>query len=444
LSSDVDLVLSPGSQITQALDRLYKDKKEEGFLDLLEDENVDDATVVEDESAAYGYEVVAESSKPPIVRVVDLVITEALNRRASDIHIEPEEEKVKVRYRVDGVLHETFTLPKSNQNAVLARLKIMAGLNITESRIPQDGRFKVRLEKKEVDFRVSSLPTKYGEKFVLRALDKANLSVGLDKLGFSEQPQKLFSKAVERPFGIILVTGPTGSGKSTTLYSVVNYLNTPQRNIVTIEDPVEYQIEGITQIQVNPDIGLDFASCLRSVLRQSPDVIMVGEIRDSETADIAIKASLTGELLFSTLHTNDSVGAITRLVDMGIEPFLLSSSLIITSAQRLCRKTCAKCRTPYKVSSKVLAKLGLTDENLEFYIGKGCDYCGNTGYFGREAALEVLVIDDKVKELIVKRGPEEEITKYAKAYLGFKTLREDALDKAFRGTTTLEEVFRVT
>lgn len=444
LKTDIDIVLSPVSYINQALNNLYRDTKEEKFLDIFSEESINDVLVVEESLVADEYEVVAESSKPPIVRVVDLVISEALNRRASDIHIEPEEDRLKVRYRIDGVLHDAFTLPKKNQKAIIARLKIMSGLDITEFRIPQDGRFKVRLEKKEVDFRVSSLPLKYGEKFVLRALDRSTLSIGLEKLGFSEKPRRLFQKALQRPFGIILVTGPTGSGKSTTLYSINNYLNTPERNIITIEDPVEYQIEGITQIQVNPDIGLSFAGCLRSVLRQSPDIIMVGEIRDSETADIAIKASLTGELILSTLHTNDSVGAITRLVDMGIEPFLLASSLIITSAQRLCRKICPRCKTTYKASSKILNKLELKKKDVEFFVGKGCDFCRNTGYFGREAVLEVLLIDDKIKDMITERAAEEEIAKYARSKLGFRSLREDALDKCFKGTTTLEEVFRVT
>ncbi|MFC1514768.1 GspE/PulE family protein [Candidatus Omnitrophota bacterium] len=449
LASDITIVLSPSLAIKQATDKLYKEQekeqeKEQGMLNLLDDQNLDDTSIIDETMAVGGHDLVAEGSKPPIVRVVDLIITEALNRRASDIHIEPEEEKVRVRYRIDGVLHEIFTLPKKNQNAVAARLKIMSALNITENRIPQDGRFKVRLGSKEVDFRVSSLPTKYGEKFVLRALDRANLSIGLSKLGFSGGPREIFDKAIKRPFGIILITGPTGSGKSTTLYSIINHLNTPERNMVTIEDPVEYQLEGIGQIQVNPDIGLTFSGCLRSVLRQSPDVIMVGEIRDSETADIAIKASLTGELLLSTLHTNDSVGAITRLIDMGIEPFLLASSLIITSAQRLCRRTCPKCKTAYKVPAKVADKLGLKDKNMEFYIGKGCDNCRGTGYYGREAVLEVLYIDDKIRDMITKRASEEAIVTYAREKLGFKTLREDVLEKCFRGVTTIEEVFRVT
>ncbi|MCD6539823.1 MAG: type II/IV secretion system protein [Candidatus Omnitrophica bacterium] len=443
LGSDIGLVLAKPSQIKAVLEEVYKKESSEQFLDMLES-NIDNLEVAGEEETIMGYDVVAESRKPPIVRVVDLVITEALNRRASDIHIEPEEDRLKVRYRIDGVLHEVFSLPKKNQNAIIARLKIMSSLNITESRIPQDGRFKVRLENKEVDFRVSSLPTKYGEKFVLRALDKSNLSIGLEKLGFSEKPRQLFEEALKRPFGILLVTGPTGSGKSTTLYSVINHLNTPQRNIITIEDPVEYQIEGITQIQVYPDIGLTFANCLRAVLRQSPDVIMVGEIRDSETADIAIKASLTGELILSTLHTNDSVGAITRLVDMGVEPYLLASSLVMTSAQRLCRKICPQCKTSYKISQKVLDKLGLKDKDMDFYIGKGCPSCRGTGYLGREAVLEVLLVDDKIKEMIVSKETEERIVSYARKELDFRNLREDALDKAFRGVTSLEEVFRIT
>jgi len=443
LSSDIDFVVSPRQQIMQALDKLYKFGESFSVLQDEDEEDIQEGDLVQDDFVS-GYDVVSESRKPPIVRVVDLMITEGLTRRASDIHIEPEEDRLKVRYRIDGVLHEAFVLPKKNQKAVIARLKIMSGLNITEFRIPQDGRFKVRLEEKEVDFRVSSLPTKYGEKFVLRALDKANLSIGLEKLGFSETPRKLFAKALESPFGIVLVTGPTGSGKSTTLYSVINHLNTPERNIITIEDPVEYQIEGITQIQVKSDIGLTFAGSLRAVLRQSPDIIMVGEIRDSETADIAIKASLTGELLFSTLHTNDSIGAITRLIDMGIEPFLLASSLVVTSAQRLCRRICQKCKIPYKVPKKVLENLGIQDKKKEFYAGKGCDLCRNTGYLGREAVLEVLLIDDIIKEMITKRSGEKEIAEYARKNLEFQTLREDVLAKFLRGVTTLEEVFRVT
>lgn len=443
LSANIENVLSSASQINKALYKLYRSEKEE-FLEDLEGKGDEDASVVEEKAPELGYDIVSESKKPPIVRVVDLIVSEALKKRASDIHLEPEEDRVKVRYRIDGTLYENFTLPKKNQNAISARLKIMSGLDITEFKVPQDGRFKVKMGKKEVDFRVSSLPIKHGEKFVLRALDKSNLSIGLSKLGFSERPERLFNKALQKPFGICLVTGPTGSGKSTTLYSVVNYLNTPEKNLVTIEDPVEYQIDGITQIHVNPEIGLTFANSLRAVLRQSPDVIMVGEIRDSETADIAIKASLTGEFIFSTLHTNNSVGAINRLVDMGVEPFLLASSLIVTSAQRLCRKICSHCKVKDEVEGKVLKKLGLKKGKRKFYTGKGCEFCNNTGYSGREAVLEVLLIDDTIKEMITKRASESDIIKHARENLEFKNLREDALEKAFRGVTSIGEVLRVT
>jgi len=328
---------------------------------------------------------------------------------------------VRVRYRVDGNLQDALKIPKKNQNAVLARLKIMSGMSITESRIPQDGRFKIRIHKKEVDFRVSALPTSFGTKIVLRALDKSNLSIGLSTLGFSEYSLKKFKEAIAMPFGMILVTGPTGSGKSTTLYSVVNQLNNPDKNIMTIEDPVEYQVEGITQMQANPDIGLTFANGLRSILRQSPDIIMIGEIRDTETADIAIKASLTGQLVLSTLHTNDAATAINRLVDMGVEPFLIASSVILVAAQRLCRVICKNCK------------------------GKGgdCKMCYSTGYRGRRAVLEVLSVDDKMREIIIEKASTDDIKSYAISQ-GMKTLREDAMEKYKQGVTTMEEVLRIT
>lgn len=364
-------------------------------------------------------EAALEGETAPIVKIVNLILIESLKRRASDIHVEPEEDSLRVRYRVDGSLHEVLTIPKKNQNAVLARLKIMSGMDITESRIPQDGRFKIRARNKEVDYRVSVLPTSFGAKVVLRALDKSNLSMGLDKLGFSEYTLQRFKEAIAMPFGMILVTGPTGSGKSTTLYSVINQLNTADKNIITIEDPVEYQVEGITQVQANSDIGLTFASGLRSLLRQSPDVIMIGEIRDSETADIAIKASLTGQLVLSTLHTNDAPTAISRLMDMGVEPFLIASSIILVAAQRLCRVVCKACN------------------------GKGCEKCSSTGYYGRRAILEVLRVDDKVRELIIDRASVDKVRNYAISK-GMKTLRQDAMEKYEKGVTTKEEVLRVT
>ena len=320
--------------------------------------------------------------------------------------------------------------------------KIISNLDITESRIPQDGRFKVRFETREVDFRVSSLPTTFGQKFVLRALDKSNLSIGLDKLGFSEVPLVTFKAAITKPFGMILVTGPTGSGKSTTLYSVLSQLNTNERNIITIEDPVEYQIEGITQIQVKPEIGLDFASGLRSLLRQSPDVIMIGEIRDSETADIAIKAALTGQVVLSTLHTNDAISSITRLIDMGVEPFLVASSLIMLCAQRLCRKICIKCRKPIDVPKDFLEKIGFKEKAI-FYSAQGCNYCNNTGFFGRIAILEAVMIDDNIREMIIEKKSNDAIKQYAVEH-GMKTLRDDSFIKVKEGITSLDEALRIT
>ncbi|MEM7817066.1 MAG: GspE/PulE family protein [Candidatus Aenigmatarchaeota archaeon] len=434
----IDLVLAKEEEILKVLSILYK--QEESISKLVEEDLGTDLEIEKEEVSLEN--LVSESSRPPIVRAVDLVILNALRKRASDIHIEPLEDKVLVKYRIDGVLKEEFSFPKKNQLALIARLKIISSLNLTESRLPQDGRFKVKFENREIDFRVSCLPTYFGEKFVLRTLDKGNLSIGLKNLGFSDMPLKLFEEAIKAPFGIILVTGPTGSGKSTTLYSIINQLNTPEKNIVTIEDPVEYQIEGITQIQVNPEIGLTFANGLRSVLRQSPDIIMVGEIRDSETADIAIKASLTGELIFSTLHTNTSIGAVTRLIDMGIEPFLLASSLVASTAQRLVRKLCSKCKEKYKLEDEVVKRLNLTQN--EFFRAKGCDYCNFTGYRGRVAILETFLLDDKLREMIIERKSEDELFEYAYKYRDYRPLREDGFLKCVEGLTSIEEVLRVT
>jgi type IV pilus assembly protein PilB len=445
----IDIVLSPEEEIRVAIDNQYR--KDAVDLQQVLSEISDESFKPEEEAGSQGLvseeieltEAVRESETPPIVRLVDLMLIQALKRRSSDIHLEPEEDCLRIRYRIDGNLYDVLRLPKKNQNAVLARLKIISNMNITESRLPQDGRFKVRLENKEIDFRVSALPTTFGQKFVLRALDKSKLAIGLDELGFSEEPLRLFKEAIARPFGMILVTGPTGSGKSTTLYSILNKLNTPERNIVTIEDPVEYEIEGITQVQARHEIGLDFASGLRSVLRQSPDIIMVGEIRDSETADIAIKAALTGQLILSTLHTNDAASSITRLIDMGIEPFLIASSLIMVCAQRLCRRLCPKCRQIYEPPAELIKEMGVK-EKFDFYQAKGCGYCNYTGFYGRVAILEVLMIDDYIRQLIIKRGSLEEIKEYAIKKKDMRTLRDDALLKVKDGMTTLDEALRIT
>lgn len=444
---NIDTVLSPEDEISQAIDSAYhpaqKDMQhilqeaqsrgvsEKERFELLKEEEIELTSALQ------------ESEKPPIVKLVDLMLTQALKKRASDIHIEPEYGCLRIRYRIDGALHDIFKIPKINQSAILARMKIISNLDITESRIPQDGRFKVKFEGKEIDFRVSSLPATFGQKFVLRLLDKANLSVGLDKLGFNEEPLAVFKEAIAKPFGMILVTGPTGSGKSTTLYSILNQLNTADRNIITVEDPVEYQIEGITQIQVKPDIGLDFASGLRSLLRQSPDVIMIGEIRDSETADIAIKAALTGQIVLSTLHTNDALSSITRLIDMGVEPFLVASSLVMLCAQRLARKVCPQCKERTEIPGDFLEKIGFREKAV-FYSAKGCKYCNNTGFYGRVAILEAVLIDDNIREMIIKKKSRDEIVKYAVKEKGMVTLRDDAFLKVKQGVTTLDEALRIT
>lgn len=444
---NIDTVLSPEDEISQAIDNAYhpaqKDMQqilqeaqsrgvsEKERFELLKEEEIELTSALQ------------ESEKPPIVKLVDLMLTQALKKRASDIHIEPEYGCLRIRYRIDGALHDIFKIPKINQNAILARMKIISDLDITESRIPQDGRFKVKFEGKEIDFRVSSLPTTFGQKFVLRLLDKANLSIGLDKLGFNEEPLAVFKEAIAKPFGMILVTGPTGSGKSTTLYSILNQLNTADRNIITVEDPVEYQIEGITQIQVKPDIGLDFASGLRSLLRQSPDVIMIGEIRDSETADIAIKAALIGQIVLSTLHTNDALSSITRLIDMGVEPFLVASSLVMLCAQRLARKVCPQCKERTEIPGDFLEKIGFREKAV-FYSAKGCKYCNNTGFYGRVAILEAVLTDDNIREMIIKKKSLDEIVKYAVKEKGMVTLRDDAFLKVKQGVTTLDEALRIT
>ena len=381
----------------------------------------------------------------PVVQVINLMVIEAMRRHASDIHLEPMADALRVRYRVDGLLVEAHRLPKAVQNPMATRLKIMSGLDITEWRIPQDGRFKVRLEEREVDFRVSILPITQGGKVVMRLLDRANLSIGLDHLGFLPESIEQFKEAVKRPHGMILVTGPTGSGKSTTLYSVLNQLNQPTKNLITIEDPVEYQVEGITQVQVNTDVGLTFAGGLRSLLRQSPDVVMIGEIRDFETADIAMKASLTGQLVLSTLHTNDAASAVTRLIDMGVEPFLVASSVSLIEAQRLVRKLCPKCREPFQPSPALLQRFDLhPSKPATFFQTKGCRQCNGTGYRGRMGIIEVFQVDERIRELIVSRAQSWEIKEYAVKGLGMTPLREDGMKKVEMGLTTLEEVVAVT
>ena len=385
-----------------------------------------------------------QGEEGPVVKVVNLILVQALKEKASDIHIEPFEKSIKLRYRVDGNLIEASSPPKSLQLPMASRIKILAGLDIAERRLPQDGRFRIRVAGKEIDLRISFLPTIYGEKIVIRILDKSALSGSIDMLGLDDRTFGLFKKAIDAPHGMILVTGPTGSGKTTTLYSVLQELNSPEYNIVTVEDPVEYQLVGINQVAVKAEVGLTFASALRSILRQDPDIVMIGEIRDQETADIAVKAALTGHQVLSTLHTNDAAGAISRLDDMGIEPFLISSSVLLTCAQRLVRRICPNCKEEFVPEPDVFEKLEVPELIGEtFYRGAGCDRCKGRGYSGRAAVLEVLPISEAIRRLIVKRAPASVIKAQA-VQEGMKTLRMAGIDKAREGITTLEEVLRTT
>ena len=381
----------------------------------------------------------------PIVRVVNLIISQAINDKASDIHIEPEVRNVKVRYRVDGVLHDVMTPPKHIQAPMISRIKIMSNMDIAERRIPQDGKIHLKHDGREFDLRVSTVPTIHGEKVVMRILDKGSVMLGLEKLGFSEANRTKFEAIVDKPYGMILVTGPTGSGKSTTLYSCLNKLNTGLTNILTIEDPAEYQLPGVNQVQVNPKANLTFASALRAFLRQDPDIIMVGEIRDSETANIAVEAALTGHLVLSTLHTNDAAGAVSRLIEMGVEPFLVASSVVGVLAQRLARTICPNCKEAFTASEEAIKKFGLSmygDSDIKFYRGRGCDNCKTTGYKGRTGIHEILPMTDRVRALVLNRASTAEI-KQAAVEEGMSTMQDDGLAKVLGGVTSMEECLRV-
>lgn len=398
------------------------------------------------EISAEEEEALRVAEEAPIIRAVNAIIHQAIKERASDIHVEPERRSVRIRYRIDGILHEVMNLPRFLHPPLTSRIKIMADMNIAERRLPQDGRIPIRTpDGKDYDLRVSCIPTITGEKIVMRILDRQNPLIGLHKLGFFPDTFAQLEKLISYPYGIILSTGPTGSGKTTTQYSILNRLNTTEVNIITIEDPVEYQLPGIYQVQVNTKAGLLFSNALRYFLRHDPDIMMVGEIRDLETAEIAVEASLTGHLVLSTLHTNDAPTAITRLIDMGVEPFLVSASLIGVLAQRLVRTLCPHCKEPYKPPAEGLRRLGLTPEEVEgvtFYRGRGCEYCRHTGYYGRTGIFELMVVNEEIAELIVRRAPLGEIREAAKAN-GMKTLMEDGLRKAMAGITTIEEVLRV-
>jgi type IV pilus assembly protein PilB len=382
----------------------------------------------------------------PIVRLVNLLITQAVADRASDIHIEPAEKDIRIRYRIDGVLHEVMRSPKNIQNGLISRLKVMADINIAERRVPQDGRVGLVVGGKPVDLRLATLPTVHGEKVVIRILDKTSALLKLEELGFLEESYQRFEEAYRKPYGAILVTGPTGSGKSTTLYAALNIINSPERNIITVEDPVEYRLHGINQIQVNPKAGLTFSSALRSILRADPDVVLIGEIRDRETALISVEAALTGHLVLSTLHTNDAASAITRLIEMGVEPYLVASALDCIVAQRLARQLCPRCKQPYKPTEAELLTAGFSEDRLasidELYRPEGCPNCGKTGYRGRIALYEVMPVTEEIEQLAVERRSSEDMRRLA-IEQGMITLREDGLEKVAMGMTSFEEIFRV-
>jgi len=446
LKAPVEPILSPEREVIGALNRLYDIGSQTA------------AKVIQDlDAQALGrlahdlegpQDILDHDAEAPIIQLVNLILSQAVRDRASDIHIEPFERSLKVRYRIDGVLHEVLSPPKALQPRITSRLKVMADLNIAETRLPQDGRIAIRVRNREIDIRVSVVPTAFGERLVLRLLDKSGAMLTLEEIGFAPELFPVYHRLIRRSHGIILVTGPTGSGKTTTLYATLLRLNAAELNIITVEDPIEYQLNGVGQIQVNPKIDLTFANGLRSILRQDPDIIMVGEIRDRETAEIAIQASLTGHLVFSTLHTNDAPSAVTRLIDMGVEPFLISSSVLAMMAQRLVRLICPNCREPFAPDPEMLSELGLTAADLaqhggQFVHGRGCEACRHTGYRGRTAIYEMMVLDDPVRNLIMQRANANMI-KTTAVQRSMRTLLQNGARKVLEGRTTAEEVLRVT
>lgn len=442
LKMSVNPRLAPASEISASIDRYYEGARVSEVDAMFSDMEEGDAAV----ELPTGEEKEVSAEEAPIIRYVHMVITEAIKRRASDIHLEPLEKRFRVRYRIDGVLQEMENPPKRLQPSIISRLKLMANISIAEKRIPQDGRIQMRAGRKEVDLRVSSLPTVFGESIVMRILDKEGLNLGLPELGFFSDDQATFEKLVGMPDGIFLVTGPTGSGKSTTLYSALNYINHPDRKIITVEDPVEYQMLGINQVQVRRDVGMTFSAALRSMLRQAPNIIMIGEIRDLETAEIAVNASLTGHMVFSTLHTNDAPSAVTRLVDIGVKPFLVSASLRGVMAQRLVRRICRKCSAPFTPDAKDLQLVGIQEDQLgqmSIQKGKGCPTCNGTGYKGRVGIFEIFAINEEMQQMIYEGRSVVDLRAKAREG-GMRTMREDGIRKITSGVTSIDEVVTAT
>ena len=439
LKLNVDAVVAPRSEVKAAVEKLYPEEFETLY-------GSDDSSVDISEKSHGDGGSDASDADAPVIRLVSMIIMEACKMRASDIHLEPMERNFRVRYRIDGVLRQMESPPKRLQAAILSRVKIMSNMKISEKRVPQDGRIQVKVQGRDLDLRVSSVPTNHGESIVMRILDKTNLSLGLPQLGFLSDDQTKFERLIKLPDGVLLVTGPTGSGKTTTLYACLGQINLPDRKIITVEDPVEYQMSGINQVQVNRDVGLDFTAALRSILRQAPNIVMIGEIRDHETADIAMEAALTGHLVFSTLHTNDAPSAVTRLLDIGVKPFLVASALRAAMAQRLVRAICDKCREEYTPTERELKMLGAISKNVsagKMFKGKGCPNCSQSGCKGRKGIFEIFQIDDSIQRLIFDHSPATVLRARARE-LGMRTLREDGLLKVSSGMTTLEEVLRAT
>jgi type IV pilus assembly protein PilB len=444
---DIQVVVADPAEIEQNIERYYGQDGSADVSALLKELGADEDIAREAAAAEADDTAVAElANEAPIVKFVNLVLAQAVQDRASDVHFEPFEDEFRIRYRVDGALYEMSPPPKHLALPVVSRIKVMANLNISERRMPQDGRINLPLGNRMIDLRVSTLPTQFGESVVLRILDRSTVSLELESLGFPKYVYDYVTEAIQRPNGIFIATGPTGCGKTTTLYSALRRVNTIDSKLLTAEDPVEYDIEGIMQVAIHESVGLTFAKALRSFLRQDPDVIMVGEVRDLETAQIAIQASLTGHLVLTTLHTNDAPGAVTRLIDMGVEPFLISSTLLAVLGQRLVRTICKNCRTPFEPTEAQLSLLNLSPHDLGdkvFYYGRGCSSCNDTGYKGRKGIFELLVVNDTIRVLITERAPTVVMRQKA-VEMGMVTLREDGLRSIFEGSTTIEEVVKYT
>jgi len=449
IKRQLKVVLSSPQEIQKAIEVIYhgSDVEEQHLRDLVELEvgEAGDQEKVEEDISEGGISSEIAATKPPVIRFVDLLLSQAVKSRASDIHIEPQEHSMTIRMRIDGILRDMVPPARRMQVAVIARIKILSEMNIAERRLPQDGRFKMKASGRDIDVRVSVIPTIYGEKVVMRILDASAVNHDIKQLGFEPELLKEFKVILSQPHGIIVVTGPTGSGKSTTLYSALNYLKDPTKNITTVEDPVEYRLAGINQIQIKPEIKLNFATCLRAILRQDPDIVLIGEIRDKETVEIAIKASLTGHLVLSTFHTNDAPSAISRFIYMGIEPYLLASTLNLIVAQRLVRKICERCKEPTTLNEKLLKRLKIDPKQMKetvFYHGKGCNACGGTGYSGRLPIFEFLVMDNDMRERLIAGGNESQIRAMSRQK-GYGGLFESGVNKILQGLTTTEEILRV-